>query len=130
MKILIVPGNVQNAKSYPYWDRFIKMANKHEIKVVDGILSDQDIIDLVNWCDIWVSIDSFLPHFVRYHKLKRGVVLWGKSDPGIFGYKENINLLKDRKYLRAEQFKWWIDEPLDPKAFVDPEEILQLFGRM
>lgn len=130
MKILIVPGNVKNAKSYPFWDRFLKQAVKHEIKQVSGMLKEKEIIDLINWCDIWISIDSFLPHLAHYHQLKRGVVLWGKSDPNIFGYPENINLLKDRKYLRSDQFRWWADEPIDPQAFVNPEEILQVFGRM
>lgn len=130
MKILVVPGNVQNAKSYPYWERFLKLANKYEVKTINGILPDKEIIGLINWCDIWISIDSFLPHLAHYHKLKRGIVLWGQSDPNIFGYPTNINLLKDRKYLRPDQFKWWKDEPHNPEVFVTPEEILQLFARM
>lgn len=125
MKILIVPGNVHNAKSYPYWDELLELIKDHEIRKIQGILTEQEIIDLVNWCDIFISIDSFLPHLAHYHKLKRGVVIWGKSDPKIFGYEENINLIKDINHLRSEQFKWWIDEPHDPKVFVSPEEIVK-----
>lgn len=112
-KILIAKGN-PNAKAYPYWDEL----TGHEIKVLEGKLSTQEIIDLVNWSDVWVATDTFLQHFCAYHKLKRGIVIWGKSDPKLFGYEHNINLLKDRKYLRRHQFLWWKDEPIDKEAFV------------
>ena len=125
MKILIVPGNIQNAKSYPHWGRFVELAKHHEIRKIEGMLPEREIIDLVNWCDTFVSIDSFLPHLAHYHGLTSGIEIWGKSDPEIFGYKKNINLLKDRKYLKPEQFKWWRDEPHDPEVFVLPEEILK-----
>jgi len=125
MKILIVPGNVQNAKSYPYWDSLLSLLKDHEIRKIEGILKEQEIIDAINWCDTWISIDSFVQHLVTYHHLKPGIVLWGKSDPLIFGYPTNINLLKDRKYLREDQFKWWKDEPIDIDVFVQPEEIIK-----
>ena len=125
MKILIIPGNVQNAKSYPHWDKFLVLAQKHDIRKIEGMLPEQGIINLIHWCDIWISIDSFVPHLVAYHKLKNGIVIWGKSDPLIFGYKENANLLKDRKYLRPDQFRWWRDEVHDPNVFISPERLLQ-----
>jgi len=127
VKILIVPSNNPNAqaKAYPHWDALLAMLGGHEVKKIEGILKEQEIIDLVNWCDIWITIDSFLPHLVSFHGLKRGIVLWGKSDPLIFGYERNINLLKSRKCLRVEQFKWWKDEPVDTSVFVPPEGILQ-----
>jgi ADP-heptose:LPS heptosyltransferase len=125
MNILLIPGNNQNAKSYPHWDALIKMLGGHQVKKIEGILKEQEIIDLINWCDVWISIDSFLPHLAKYHGLKRGIVIWGTSDPLLFGYKENVNLLKDRKYLRAQQYKWWKDEPINMDSFVAPEVILQ-----
>jgi hypothetical protein len=125
MKILMVPGNNHNAKSYPHWDEIIRSLSGHEIKKIEGLLKEQELIDLVNWCDVWVSIDSFLPHLAAYHHLKRGIVLWGKSDPLIFGYKHNVNLLGGRSYLRAEQFRWWMDEPIDPNVFVGPEVVVK-----
>ena len=130
MRILIVPGNNKNAKSYPHWDRLLELLGDHEIKKIEGILKEQEIIDWVNWCEVWISIDSFLQHLVSHYKLKRGIVIWGKSDPEIFGYKTNINLLKDRKCLRAEQFKWWKDEPIDPDVFVPPEMIVEALKTM
>jgi len=129
MKLLFSPGNIKNAKSYPHWNALEKLLGGHEIKKIEGILQEQEIIDLIHWCDIWISIDSFLPHLARYHGLKNGIVIWGKSDPLIFGYPENVNLIKDRKYLRAEQFRWWKDEPVDDGVFVSPEEILEAIHR-
>ena len=124
MKILVVPGNVHTAKSYPHWDRFLELLRGHEVTTISGTIPLEQVIGLVNWCDVWVSIDSFLQHLVAYYKLKPGVVIWGLSDPLIFGHPENINLLKDRKYLRASQFHWWRDQPSVPDAFVEPEQVL------
>ena len=123
MKILINRGNIQNAKSYPYWDEFIALAKDHEIKEIKGILSTQELKDLVNWSDTFVTIDSFLPHFCAYHKLKYGVVLWGKSNPDLFGYKHNINLHNNR--FRKDQFLWWVGVPHEKEDFVKPDIILQ-----
>jgi hypothetical protein len=130
MRILIVPGNIQSAKSYPHWDKLVDLLKGHEIKKIEGILREQEILDLVNWCSVWISIDSFLPHLVKCHRLKPGIVLWGKSDPLIFGYPENRNLLKDRKHLREQQFKWWKDEPADPSVFVDPQEVVDVVNKL
>ena len=127
MKILISKGNIKNAKSYPdeYWDELIDLLKDHEIKEIKGILPLNEIVDLVNWADTILSIDSFLPHLIVYHKIdKKVIVLWGTSDPLIFGYPENINLLKDRSNLREQQFKWWKDEPVPSNdVWVTPEDV-------
>ena len=123
MKILINRGNLQNAKSYPYWEEFLVLAKEHEIKEIKGILSEKEIIDLVNWCDIWITIDTFLPHLCAYNKLKKGIVIWGKSDPLLFGYPQNINLLKDRKYLRPDQFTFWTGVKNEPGSFVSADDL-------
>jgi ADP-heptose:LPS heptosyltransferase len=131
MKILINRGNVFNAKSYPFFDELINELKwrGHEIKEIKGILSEQEIIDLVNDCDVWITIDTFLQHLCAYYKLKKGIVIWGKSDPTIFGYPENINLLKDKKYLRVNQFRSWTDAWNDienrPESFVSPLVVCQ-----
>lgn len=124
MKILIIRGNIQNAKSYPYWEELLVLLKDQEIKEIKGILPEQEIIGLVNWCNCWCSTDSFLPHLVKYYNLKPGIVLWGKSDPEIFGYPENINLLGDRKNLRPDQFRWWKDVEWRKEDFVRPEIIV------
>ena len=125
MKLLIIKGN-KNAKYYPYWDQL----TDHDIKVMGDNLSNQEIIDLINWCDKWISTDTFIQHFVKYHNLKPGIVIWGKSDPKVFGYDTNINLLKDPKYLRPFQFRYWKDEPIDENAFVSIDVLQQAINML
>jgi hypothetical protein len=55
---------------------------------------------------------------------KSGIVLWGQSDPRIFGHIENINLLKNNRYLRKDTFGTWGNVPYDAEAFVSPAEVL------
>ena len=130
MKVLIVPGNVQNAKSYPFWTQLYILLKDHEIREVKGILTEKEIIEQIKWCDVWISIDSFIQHLVAYHKLKRGIVLWGTSYPDIFGYSTNLNLLKDRGYLRPNPFLWWKAEAWNPEAFVAPEVVVEAIKSM
>jgi hypothetical protein len=128
MKVLICRGNFETPKSYPHWEELLKLINDHvfEVKELKGIVPEATIIDMVNWCDVWITVDSFLPHLCAFKKLKPGIVLWGKSDPNIFGYSHNVNLLKNRDNLRPgkEQFMWWKDVPYDKDIFVSPQEVV------
>ena len=54
-----------------------------------------------------------------------GIVIFSKSDPKVFGYEQNINLLKDKKYLRSKQFDIWEAEEFDKDSFVTPDVILE-----
>ncbi len=83
----------------------------------------RDIERLVDRCSYWIAIDSFLPHLAS-HRQKPGVVIWSVSDPAIFGYPENLNLLKNRSFLRAQQFAVWEDQRHDPETFLDPMSAL------
>lgn len=144
-KIYIAPyakplknGN-DNPKNYPYW-----------ASVVDGLCEEYDMVQLVftgeriihkttvfeytkltaveevlHDCVAWISVDNFLPHMVYNNKGVKGVVIWGKSDPLLFGYPEYVNLLKDRKNLRAKQFYIWDDERYDPNVFVKPAKVVE-----
>ena len=140
----------ENPKNYPYWDQLIKLLKENEyyiiqiltsketpLKDLDEYLYDRtfkEIMDEVNKCDIWISVDSFLPHLIHSEKLdKQGIVIFSQSDPNIFGYPENINLLKNRKYLRKDQFNIWEQTQHCSKAYVSPniifkeiEKVLQL----
>ena len=78
------------------------------------------IMNLVLACDTWMSPDSFLPHLAQYKGAPSGVVIWSRSDPKVFGYPENTNLLKDRAYLRKNTFGMWEEESYIPAAFIDP----------
>lgn len=129
-------NGLPNAKTYPWWPQLLAaLAAPRVIQI--GIAGDaplvrdfraslplREIRALVEACDYWIAVDSFLPH-LAHHVLKPGVVLWGPSDPAIFGYPENLNLLRDRRYLRAKQFRIWEEQTADPDAFVPAAETAQ-----
>ena len=71
----------------------------------------------------WVSVDNFFPHLANLCG-RRGIVIWGQSDYNLFGWKNNINLLKDRKYLRPNQFGTWEEAVFNKEAFVDPDVVI------
>jgi ADP-heptose:LPS heptosyltransferase len=124
-----------NPKNYPWWPELISLL--HEPIVQVGVEGEEQLVDdfrknlsiveltkLINQCKTWISVDSFFQH-LAWDIGKQGIVLWGQSDPNIFGHPENINLLKDRKYLREKQFWWWEQCDYIAEAFVSPEEVLK-----
>lgn len=130
-------NNKENPKNYPYWEEVIfNLKNKYEIvqlsqldtekKLVENCyinLPLQEIIQLLQKCKLWISVDNFLPHLAHLIN-KPGIVIWGKSDPRIFGYPENVNLLKNRDFLRKNQFDVWEAEEFDPSVFVPSLTVL------
>ena len=143
MNILIAPFSQKlrppkegktNPKNYPWWPELIELLKDHSITQI-GVegeprlaptflkgLQYNHIKTLVNEKDFWISVDSFLPHLAQFTN-KNGVVLWGPSDPLIYGYSNNLNILKDRSYLRPDQFNIWEAIDHNPDAFVKPEEV-------
>lgn len=124
-------------KNYPiqYWKELIPQIEEDIVQIgVDGetqLVPDfrknlpfSELKKLVEECRTWISVDSFFQHFC-WDLGKRGIVLFGQSDPNIFGHPENINLLKDRKYLRQHQFWMWEQCTFNPDSFVKPEVILK-----
>jgi ADP-heptose:LPS heptosyltransferase len=83
------------------------------------------IRQMIKDTDTWISVDSFLQHMNEYYDRKKGIVIWSQSDPRIFGYKHNVNLLKDRKYLRDKQFWLWEQCEYNADAFVTAEEVFK-----
>lgn len=139
--ILIAPyakklrNGKENPKNYPYWNKLISLIDepivqigiKNEIQLVDDFrqnLSMSELKELVLECRTWISVDSFFQHFA-WDLGKYGVVLWGQSDPLIFGHPENTNLLKDRKYLREKQFWLWEQCEYRDDVFVEPDEVIK-----
>jgi len=145
MKILIAPWSKKmrpdwkgapeiNPKNYPSWVELINLLKDHHIiqigvegedKLVDDFRSGLNLFqlkDLLKEVDLFISVDSFLPHLAHTVQ-KTGIVLWGPSNPKFFGYEENKNLLKDNKYLRPDQFGVWEQCKYDPDAFVSPEDV-------
>ena len=130
-----------NPKNYPMWGEVVRLLNEagHEVTQIgcDGEARIHGVAHfLLNWplerlkwlienSDLWISVDSFLPHLCATEGLKTGIVLWGVSDDRIWGYPHNINLVKDYKYLRKWQFAHWKDEWYDAEAFVAPEAVIE-----
>ncbi|MFA6971365.1 MAG: glycosyltransferase family 9 protein [Gallionella sp.] len=134
------PNGKPCAKNYPWWKELMALLAREGIKTVQiGIAGEEPIgahtcvMDLpletikkdLQLCDGWVSVDNFLPH-LGASLGKRGVVIFGPSDPIVFGHPSNINVLKDRKYLRPLQFATWHEEEMVEERFARPEEILKI----
>ena len=126
----------ENPKNFPYWKELIAMIDEPIVQI--GItgetqlcedfrqnLSIYDLKQLLKECRTWISCDSFFQHLAWFEG-KKGVVLWSISDPLIFGHPENINLLKDRRYLAPNQFLWWEAYEYDKDRFLLPEQVLQV----
>lgn len=124
-----------NPKNFPYWKELIQLLEPKYKIIQVGVNGEEKLtkaaafnLDLDSLKELlinskfWISVDSFLPH-LAHHINKKGVVIWGPSDPNIFGYKENINILKDRKYLRSNQFDIWEVQEFNADAFVSAENI-------
>lgn len=129
----IYPGDVTNPKNYPYWPELIELLKPLKMNIVQvGISGEKKLVEdfrpdlsldelkkLILECNGWISVDSFFQHYAWSLGVK-GIVIFSQSDPNIFGHHENINLLKDRKYLREKQFWLWSQTQYIKEAFVDP----------
>jgi len=124
----------QNPKNYPYWETLIEMIKEPIIQV--GVAGEKQLVPdfrtnlpipelrkLIRECRTWIGVDSFFQH-LAWDEGKKGIVLWGPSDPLIFGHPENINLLKDRSHLVENQFIWWEATEHLNERFVKPKEII------
>ncbi len=127
MKILIAPfakkmreKTTPNPKDYPFTKDLVELLTKEGHEVVQiGVAGEEQVAPLflknlsyqeteekLNEYDTFISVDSYLQHHAWIIG-KRGIVLWGLSDPIIYGHDIHINLLKDRRYLRKEMFNVW-----------------------
>lgn len=131
-----------NPKNYPYWKELVSLMKQKtnweltqvkqldepsfdEIYLMTDFSLDKIAQKVKHEMDFFVSIDSFLPHMANYYG-KVGFVIFGQSDPEIFGYKENFNILKDRRNLRKEQFWNWEQTPYRDDVFVSPEKVFEI----
>ena len=125
----------EHPKNYPFWKEVIEHIDEDIVQI--GIDGEEQLVPdfrknlqlyelsvLTTQCKTWVSIDSFFQHFC-WDLNKPGIVIFGQSDPNIFGHTENINLLKDRKYLAPNQFLWWEQTEHLAERFIDPSEVLK-----
>jgi ADP-heptose:LPS heptosyltransferase len=138
----------QNAKNptKEWWLELIKLLKEKGYSVtqcgqgkeekLEG--ADEHIWDLDVWllgekikeCVGWVSVDNFFHHWALLQFQRPGVVIWSQSDPEIFGHAKNINLLKDKKYLRAKQFELWEAAEHNPESFVSPEVVVEAVEKL
>ncbi|NBW15323.1 MAG: hypothetical protein EBR82_45745, partial [Caulobacteraceae bacterium] len=140
--ILIAPyakqlrNGKRNPKNYPFWEEVIRLLAGKEIVQV-GISGEEPLVEdvrmdlpiaelrgILKACDTWIACDSFFQH-LGWDEGKPGVVLWSVSDPLIFGHSENINLLKNRDCLAANQFLWWEQTEYDASKFVEPSVVVE-----
>ena len=135
-------NGTQNAKNYPYWQQLITALKKFpEINEIiqigvkneyrfEGVAHRfnqplKEVEKLARDADVWISVDNFFPHLCNAIKVPaKGVVLFSRSDPEHFGYKQYTNLLKDRKYLRPDQFLIWEKCPYVEDAYVDVQTVV------
>ena len=124
-----------NPKNYPYWEVLVAMIKEPIVQV--GVTGEKQLVEdfrtnlpiselrqLIRECRTWIGVDSFFQH-LAWDEGKKGIVLWGPSDPLIFGHPENINLLKDRSQLVPNQFLWWEATEHKNERFVKPHEVME-----
>lgn len=127
----------QHPKNYPFWKELVgllineghtltQVGIEGEEQLVTGFrknLSHDDLCNLIKENDTWISVDSYGQH-VGWSVGVKGIAIFGQSDPLIFGHSENINLLKDRKYLREKQFWLWEQCEANDEVWVTPQEVM------
>jgi len=148
MRIIISPySNMtftgeEHPKHYPYWEELLTLIKE---KYPDVILTQVGIIPekrlplvdefLLNLpsaelkkilldSTTWIAIDNFFPHFAHYYG-KKGIALFSYSDPKLFGHSDNINLFKDKKFFRPNQFDLWSNCIRHKSPYISPKKILQ-----
>lgn len=137
-------GSLHHPKNYPYWKDLIPLIKEIDSNIIQvGIDGEEDLSTgdfrknlslpklskIILESDTWIGVDSFGQHLC-WDLGKRGIVLWGQSDPLIFGHHENINLLKSRQSLRENQFWMWEQTNYDPSVFVQPEEVIEALNKL
>jgi len=146
VRIVIFPwakslrNGAKNPKNYPWWPElidklkslgheFIQVGLEGELQLVEDFRKNLNITELSNLmksCDTWIGVDSFGQH-LGWDLNIRGMVIFGQSDPNIFGHSENVNILKSRDYLREQQFWWWEQAEYREDAFLEPDKIAEIF---
>jgi len=93
----------------------VGISGEEKIEGCDSYLFDIDyrnVIAILDRCATWIGVDSFLSH--AGHAIgKPGIVLFGPSDPKIFGHNTNLNIYHSNSCLhksclkgREAKFQW------------------------
>lgn len=133
-----------NPKNFPYWEEVVKNLRLKGYRIIQigstgepSIGADEvkyglklkELKKLLDESDGFASVDNFFNHFATFYG-KRGVVVFGRSDPKIFGYEQNINLLKHRACLRKNQFDLWENDEFRADVFVSADEVVEAICRL
>lgn len=140
-KILIQPyaaileGKIgQNPKDWPFFNELIALFPEHKFYQIGSeklplvgaelITTDRKgVIDLVNECDAWISVDSWLQHVATLTCKKKGIVIFTRSSPKLYGHEQNINLFKSEMYFKIDQFSLWHLSERTEAAFVSVDVV-------
>ena len=136
----------QNAKNYPYIQELCDLLIKdgyHLIQV--GLGSEKrltgceyrfdmplmDLEKLLKDTGYFLAVDNFLHHAAHSLGIS-GIVLFGPSDPEVFGYKDQVNIIKDRSLIRTDQFGFYHLDYVWPNASSGwyPPEIIATMGKL
>jgi glycosyltransferase involved in cell wall biosynthesis len=135
----------ENPKNYPWFGELVRalaitgfpikqagIANEKPLVAENHLLFDKSLEELgriiADECLFWISVDNFFPH-LAHHTGVPGIVLWGPSDPRIFGYQGNLNLQRyalqgDARYIRKNQFEPWEACEFKTERFLLPEKVM------
>ena len=130
-----------NPKDYNAWPELVRLLREEGFKTIQISLpgeeeigadelitgkSLKEISEMIKDSQTVITIDSFANHLC-WNLKKRAVVLFSQSDPRIYGHDSNMNLLKDRKYLRQgyKQFDTWESAEYLAEAFMSPKEVVE-----
>jgi len=144
MKIIISPYSKQlrtgepSPKDYPYWKELVSILNKkHHIiqigvngePIIEGIheskfnLSFKELEELTLSVDSFISVDNFYPHFCNTIG-KYGYVIWGPSNPAIYGYAKNVNIIHTKPQFKVNQFGLWDKSDYNIHSFPSVNEVI------
>lgn len=118
-----------------WWEQLVKLIKEPIIQI--GVSNERQLVpdfrvnlsinklnQLLNNCRTFITIDSFFQH-LAWSQNKPGIVIWGQSNPKIYGHDIHTNLLKDEKYLMKDQFLMWELVEYRKDCFVTPQEVIE-----
>lgn len=134
----VLRNGERNPKSYEHWERLLAMLHddgwhitqlifggEPKLQGADAVMKNVPFGEqerLLKHFKTWISVDNYF-HHLAVTTNKPGVVIFTRSDPVIYGHKENVNLLRDRKYLRYDQYGIWEQCNYIADASIEPEKV-------
>lgn len=126
-------GKDFSPKDYPHWIELIESLNNHFTTVQIGEIKEKELNcnelilgasfeELVKLTEgkNWLSVDSFLPHLINSTHKTSGVVIFGISDPEIFGYGYNMNVIKGHQFIKKNKFEFYSEKDVNLDAWLKP----------